>query len=52
MTMTDKKYKTPTCDFREISAGGLICASGDASGDKYDGGSDFGGKDKWEVVKW
>lgn len=50
--MNEKKYIAPVCESMNLASESIICDSGKANGDKYGTGSDFGGKDKWEGIKW
>ena len=45
-------YITPDCDCVPVEAGGPICGSTAGTGDSFGNGSDYGGKDKWEGIRW
>lgn len=45
-------YTAPECEVLALAAGSLVCVSGNATGEDFGLGRDYGGKDRWEAGKW
>lgn len=50
--MNEKKYTAPVCECHDVAAESLLCDSGNAGGERYGNGTDFGGIGKWEGMAW
>lgn len=50
--MTAIKYEAPECGIYRLASESLICDSGNADGERYGNGTDYGGKNLWEGTKW
>ena len=45
-------YTAPLCETTILEVCGFLCVSGNATGENFGPGTDFGGKDKWEGTRW